>query len=389
MLKYSYILFAITFALLAGLVTPSFSHAQSLSEQCGDTSKISDCIEGIRANIAVDGGLSQAGDAPTVLATIINWLLSMVALLAMVALIWGGIMYILSLGDESRATTAKKIILYAIVGLVVVIVSFVIITTVQRFLTASADGFILPGVNTAHAQFSTGIDKIEKEVAKDGSGIAGRDTSIIFIIQDIALYMLALVSVIALIAIIWGGVMYILSVGDESRAEKAKRIILYAIIGIIIALSAFTIIALVREAITGLKAGEDASWNILNYTSDIALGLTHIPIANAAIGVFDRDCESGFDAGFGCTRGTAEEGGISFVGPRATILKIIQTILNLVAVVALAVVIWAGVSYVISLGNEEKVKKAKMTLLYAIIGLVIIGIAIIIVNFIINIFITT
>lgn len=51
---------------------------------------------------------------------IVNWFLGFVGLLAAIMLIWGGIKYIISLGDEQEAETAKKLILYAIIGLLVI-----------------------------------------------------------------------------------------------------------------------------------------------------------------------------------------------------------------------------------------------------------------------------
>lgn len=361
-------LLIIALLLTAGMNMPEIADAAAISDECGRESTIARCLGIIGTDIATSGGLSTATDAPSLLATIINWLLSLVALLAMVALIWGGIMYIISLGDESRAQTAKKIILYAITGLIVVIISFVIITTVQQFLAPSAKESMLPAINTAHAAetgLNAGIEKIKESVATDTSGLADGDTRIYTVIERVAFFLLGLTSIIALVALIVSGFMYILSIGDEGRAEKAKKVILYAIIGLIIVLVSFTIIAVVREALTGLAADAASETTLCDGTET-----------------------GGFRDGFECTRDTATAGGISFVGPRATILTIIKTVLNLVAIIALAVVIWAGVSYVISLGNEDKVKKAKMMLLYAIIGLVIIGVAIIVVNFVINLFIT-
>lgn len=47
--------------------------------------------------------------------------------------------------------------------------------------------------------------------------------------------------VASVIAIIVGGIMYITSAGDENRVRTAKNTLLYAIIGVIIALSAYAI----------------------------------------------------------------------------------------------------------------------------------------------------
>lgn len=61
-------------------------------------------------------------------------LLGLVGFLAMASLVWGGTLYIISLGNDNYVQQAKKIILWAVIGLIVIILSFVIIKTVQRFL---------------------------------------------------------------------------------------------------------------------------------------------------------------------------------------------------------------------------------------------------------------
>jgi hypothetical protein len=51
------------------------------------------------------------------------------------------------------------------------------------------------------------------------------------------------------IMIIVGGIQYMTSAGNEDKAKKAKQVILYAIIGVAIVLSADFIIGLVKEII--------------------------------------------------------------------------------------------------------------------------------------------
>ncbi|MDP3997025.1 MAG: hypothetical protein Q8P73_00790 [bacterium] len=68
------------------------------------------------------------------LQNIINWLLGLVGLLALLALIWGGIMYVVSLGDDNRVQHAKKIIFWAIVGLIVIALSYTIIIELTEML---------------------------------------------------------------------------------------------------------------------------------------------------------------------------------------------------------------------------------------------------------------
>lgn len=80
-------------------------------------------------------GLSGAGNAKigtgSTLLKIITWFLGILAILAFGAIVWGGIMYVVSLGDEAKAGKAKSIILYAIVGVVVALAGYAIIFAVR------------------------------------------------------------------------------------------------------------------------------------------------------------------------------------------------------------------------------------------------------------------
>ena len=67
-----------------------------------------------------------------------------------------------------------------------------------------------------------------------------------------------------------------------------------------------------------------------------------------------------------------------------TILNIIQVTIGVLALVAVIVIIFAGVQYTTSAGNAGKVKKAKDSILYGIIGLVIAILAFAIVNFVLS-----
>lgn len=67
-----------------------------------------------------------------------------------------------------------------------------------------------------------------------------------------------------------------------------------------------------------------------------------------------------------------------------TILNIIQVTIGVLALVAVIVIIFAGVQYTTSAGDTGKVKKAKDSILYGIIGLVIAILAFAIVNFVLS-----
>lgn len=52
--------------------------------------------------------------------TIVNVFLTLAAFVAVVVIIYGGAQYILSRGEEDQAKTAKQVILYAVIGLIVI-----------------------------------------------------------------------------------------------------------------------------------------------------------------------------------------------------------------------------------------------------------------------------
>ncbi len=66
-----------------------------------------------------------------------------------------------------------------------------------------------------------------------------------------------------------------------------------------------------------------------------------------------------------------------------SILSIFNSILGVISIVAVIVIIIAGVRYMTAAGDSAKIKKAKDTLLYAIIGLIICALAAAIVNFVV------
>lgn len=64
----------------------------------------------------------------------LNIVLLVVGSLAVAFLIWGGLRYILASGNEEAAEKAKKTIMSAIIGLLIVVLSFTMITIITRFL---------------------------------------------------------------------------------------------------------------------------------------------------------------------------------------------------------------------------------------------------------------
>jgi len=73
---------------------------------------------------------SQGDDLPAMIKNVVNVLLYLVAMIAVVVIIIGGIRYTTSNGDSGAIKSAKDTIMYAVIGLVVAILSFAIVNFV-------------------------------------------------------------------------------------------------------------------------------------------------------------------------------------------------------------------------------------------------------------------
>lgn len=65
-------------------------------------------------------------------------------------------------------------------------------------------------------------------------------------------------------------------------------------------------------------------------------------------------------------------------------LRVINWSLTLAAVIALGFIVYGGFRYITSRGDERDVEGAKQTITFAVIGLVVLGIAAVLVNFVIT-----
>jgi quinol-cytochrome oxidoreductase complex cytochrome b subunit len=74
----------------------------------------------------------------TFILKIINIALAVAGLIAVLFLIIGGFRYITSAGNEESAEQAKKIIVNAIIGVVVIILSFVIVRVISSALVSNS-----------------------------------------------------------------------------------------------------------------------------------------------------------------------------------------------------------------------------------------------------------
>ncbi len=93
----------------------------------------------------VQEGLSTVGDAfpngakenldvGAVIKKIIDWALYLAAVIAVIFIIYGGFLYITSAGDATQATKGRTSLVNALIGLAMVVLSYLIVQVVYNFL---------------------------------------------------------------------------------------------------------------------------------------------------------------------------------------------------------------------------------------------------------------
>lgn len=84
------------------------------------------------------------------------------------------------------------------------------------------------------------------------------------------------------------------------------------------------------------------------------------------------------------TSGTARCGAADVGSFQATLERIVNILSIIIGVVAVIMIIFGGFRYITSGGDSTRVGNAKNTLIYAIIGLIIVALAQVIVRFVLN-----
>jgi hypothetical protein len=111
-------------------------------------------------------------------------------------------------------------------------------------------GLLLPGLVLA----SAGTDSVSAGLhlpgfsSMFGGGLAG-ESSLPLLILDVVQLLLFFAGGIAVLFIIIGGFFYITAQGNEEQAEKGKKALINAIIGIVIVIMAYAIISVVQNTV--------------------------------------------------------------------------------------------------------------------------------------------
>lgn len=225
-IKLSVVSALVAVTLVGGAVT-GVAVAQNAQAQCGSFLGLPAWYDGIAKNgcndiIAPSEVSGASGDNALaryifiIVLNVIGILLGIVGYLAVIFVIYGGFLYITSNGVPDKAARAQKTILSAVIGLAIALSALAIKDFVWKTTVGSSGN--VQGVPTVEAD------------------------ALLLNALNAVYYILASVSVAM---IILGGISYATAAGSPDKVRKAKNTVLYAVVGLVIAIAAFSITAFV------------------------------------------------------------------------------------------------------------------------------------------------
>lgn len=112
--------------IFAGLLSGALILSAHFADFASATSLISD-DDNISAISDATGGET---DFKSLVQTILNYFLGFLGFVATIMVIYGGVLYVTSAGNPENVEKAKKILLYAVVGIVIILLSFAMVNTI-------------------------------------------------------------------------------------------------------------------------------------------------------------------------------------------------------------------------------------------------------------------
>jgi len=94
-------------------------------------------LRGVRGLFGFGGGISGSQTLGQFITNVIRMLLFFAAAIAVLFVIIGGYQYLTSAGDDEQAEKGKKTLINAIIGIVLIVLSYAIVTVISRTVTSS------------------------------------------------------------------------------------------------------------------------------------------------------------------------------------------------------------------------------------------------------------
>lgn len=166
----------------------------------------------------------QSDSIEKVLSSLLTNLQGVIATIAVIVIVIGGIMYMMSAGDPGMIKKAKDAIFGALIGLAIVLAAPTFLKEVRNILGASG---------------SSGDSSVDSA------------PSLATIANNVLTFLLSIVGILAIISMVIGSVMYLTAYGDDDRIKSGRNILKYSLLGITVALAALILVKQVGSLIGG------------------------------------------------------------------------------------------------------------------------------------------
>jgi hypothetical protein len=118
------------FALTMSLFAFNTAEVSSLSFVSDAQAQITGLVDAGDLPSAIGASaLGNGGSLRDAIKSVLNFVLFFLGLIATGFVIYGGFLFITSAGDEAQAGEAKKLIIYAAVGIIVILISFALVSS--------------------------------------------------------------------------------------------------------------------------------------------------------------------------------------------------------------------------------------------------------------------
>ena len=122
------------------------------------------------------------------------------------------------------------------------ITAFILLVAFSPWKTMAAPIFTGNGDDISDIEF--GIGKIEEKLAPTGVTAEGDVGNLILKYVNFALPFLALA---AFVGFIYAGFLYVTAYGNDEQIQKSKKVIIYAVVGLILVILSYSIVQLFTE----------------------------------------------------------------------------------------------------------------------------------------------
>lgn len=131
---------------------------------------------------------------------------------------------------------------------------------ISKIITAGAGAATLGLVYTQNAfAAGNGLSNVQSGVTKTSDAAGGLTMQ--QVITTVINTMLFIVGLLAVVMLIYGGIRYVTSHGDKAQVTAAKETIMYAVVGLVVAIAAFAVVQWITNDVFkgGASSGSSSS----------------------------------------------------------------------------------------------------------------------------------